>query len=68
MNYFIYDIETYPTIFTLCIADYTTRKIKVFEISTRKDQREEMFEYLRYVRRNKGIMVGLRLKRVFILK
>lgn len=58
MNWFLYDIETYPNIFTLCIADYINRKIKVFEISTRKDQREEMFEYLRYVRRNKGLMTG----------
>lgn len=54
----IYDIETYPNIFTLCIADYDKRKIKVFEISTRKDQREEMFEHLRGVRRKKSIMVG----------
>lgn len=58
MNWFLYDIETYPNIFTLCIADYSNRKIKVFEISTRKDQREEMFEYLRGVRRQKGLMTG----------
>lgn len=34
------------------------RVIKVFEISDRKDQREQLFEYLRNVRRNKGYMVG----------
>lgn len=58
MNWFVFDIETYPNCFTLCIADMQVRKLKVFEVSTRKDQREEMFEYLRDVRRNKGIMVG----------
>lgn len=42
----------------MCIADLEVRKIKVFEISFRKDQRNEMFEYLREVYRNNGIMTG----------
>lgn len=58
MNWFVYDLESYPNIWTCCIADIQTRKLKVFEVSTRKDQREEMFEYLRNVRRQNGIMVG----------
>lgn len=58
MNYFVFDLETYPNIFTCCIADMQERKIKVFEVSTRKDQREQMFEYLRNVRRQKGWLVG----------
>lgn len=58
MNYFVYDLETYPNIWTCCIADMQERKIKVFEVSTRKDQREQMFEYLRNVRRQKGWNVG----------
>ena len=58
MNWFVYDLESYPNIWTCCIADMQTRKLKVFEVSARKDQREEMFEYLRNIRRQKGVMVG----------
>lgn len=58
MNYFVYDLESYPNIWTCCIADMQSRKIKVFEVSSRKNQREEMFEYLRNVRKQKGVMVG----------
>jgi hypothetical protein len=57
-NYYVYDIETYPDTFTCCIADMQERKIRVFEISNRKDQRTQMFEYLRSVRRADGYMVG----------
>jgi len=57
-KYWVYDLETYPNCFTCCIADMQERVIKVFEISDRKDQREQLFEYLRNVRRNKGYMVG----------
>lgn len=55
---YVWDEETYPNIYTNCIADLQERKIKVFEISTRKDQRNEMFEYLREVYKNKGRMIG----------
>ena len=54
----IYDIETYPNCFTLCIADTIERKTKVFEISFRKDQRSELFEHLRNLYRNRDRMVG----------
>jgi len=42
----------------MCIADVDERKIKVFEISSRKDQREEMFNHLRELYRNRDRMVG----------
>jgi hypothetical protein len=58
MNWFVFDLETYPNIFTCCVADMQTRKMKLFEISSRKDQRNDMFEYLRGVRRQNGILVG----------
>lgn len=54
----VYDIETYPNCFTVCFADVTERKIKVFEISDRKDQRKELFNYLRKIYSVKGRMVG----------
>ncbi len=54
----IYDIETYPNVCTFCFANVETRTLKVFEISDRKDQREEMFQYLRRMYQRKGTMVG----------
>ena len=54
----IYDIETYPNCWTLCIADTIERKVKVFEISFRKDQREQLFDHLRTLYRNRDRMVG----------
>ncbi len=58
MNWFVYDLETYPSCFLCCVADMQTRKMKLFEISSRKDQRNEMFQYLREVRKQKGVLVG----------
>lgn len=58
MNYWVFDLETYPNCFLMGIANMQQRKMKMFEISFRKDQREEMFEYLRGVRRQKGVLVG----------
>lgn len=55
---YVYDTESYPNCWLLCIADLTERKIKVFEISFRKDQRNEMFNYLRQVYKNGGEMIG----------
>ena len=58
MNWYPYDLETFPNCFLCAIADMQQRKMRVFEVSNRKDQRNEMFEYLRNVRRNKGVLVG----------
>lgn len=55
---YIYDLESYPNIFTCCIADATDRVRWVYEISTRKDQRDLMIDKLRELKRNKGRMVG----------
>jgi hypothetical protein len=58
MNWFVFDLETYPNCFLMGIADMQQRKLKMFEISFRKDQRNEIFEYLRNVHRQKGVLVG----------
>lgn len=58
MTDYIYDIETYPNCFTMYIGNADTRKCRGFEISFRKDQREEMFKYLRQIYRENGRMVG----------
>lgn len=58
MTDYIYDIETYPNCFTMYIGNADTRKCSSFEISFRKDQREDMFKYLRKIYRESGRMVG----------
>lgn len=58
MTDYVYDIETYPNVFTLAIGNVITRKCKVFEISNRNDQREQMFEHLRMICKTNGRMVG----------
>jgi hypothetical protein len=55
---FVYDIETFPNCFLFCIADIENRKLKVFEISSRKDQRDKMFSYLREIYKREVILCG----------
>lgn len=55
---FIYDIETFPNTFTFA-AVYMNGKGRVaFEISDRKNQIEELLEFLRNVKRTQCRMVG----------
>lgn len=55
---YVYDIETYKNFFSMVVADPKARKRWSFEISDRKDEREKMIEFLRFVKRNNGRMVG----------
>src|SRR5690554_826642 len=55
---FCWDIETYPSAFTMYIGNAGTRECWGFEISGRKDERQEMFSLLRGIVRQKGYMVG----------
>lgn len=55
---YIYDLETYKNFFSMVIADPSSRKRWSFEISDRKDEREKMIEFLRYIKRTGGRMVG----------
>ena len=54
----VYDEEFFPNVFLLCAGDVTTRKSKTFEISDRRDDREEMFKYMRKLYADKTWMVG----------
>lgn len=58
MTDYIYDEETYPNFYSIVIGNASTRKMKSFEISTRNDQRFELIEYLREIKREGGRMVG----------
>ncbi len=55
----IYDIETYPDIFTLAgqVADGSEPPF-VFELSTRKDERDALMWFLKYCRDHQIEMVG----------
>jgi len=55
---YIWDIETYCNLFSVVIADPKERKRWTFEISDRKDDRKRLFEFLRFIKRNNGRMVG----------
>lgn len=55
---FVYDIETYPSTFTAYIGNASTRECWGFEISDRKDERQELFSLLRSIVRQKGYLVG----------
>lgn len=55
---FPYDIETYPNVFTMVIGNMQSRKMKTFEISSRKDERDAMFKYLNVIKNSKSYMVG----------
>lgn len=50
----IYDIEVFPNLFTITLKNIDTKKINVFEISERKDERQEMFDYIN----NLNYMIG----------
>lgn len=53
-----YDLETYKRLFTFTVYDSRVNQLHVFEISKRKDNRKEIFEYLEYLRYNGDSMVG----------
>lgn len=54
----IYDLESYPNIFTFASVFATGKGLRVFEISDRKNDTESMLEFLRNIVRNDYRMVG----------
>lgn len=54
----IYDCETYPNIFTFCAVYENGAGIRVFEISDRKNEIEEMISFLRNIKKHGHRMVG----------
>ena len=55
---FIYDIETYPNVFTLCAVYMNGNGLRVFEISDRKDDTVLLLEFLRNIKTHGCRMVG----------
>lgn len=62
MNYFekdiIYDLETYPNCFTACFTFSNGKGMRVYEISDRVNQTEELLDYLRKVKGGGYRLVG----------
>lgn len=54
----IYDLETYPTVVTMCTVDSDGENILEFEISNRKNDSERFLEFFRDCVRKKRRMVG----------
>ena len=54
----IYDIETYPNVFTLSACSLDRDDMTTWEISDRIDQRRELWEWLRYLQHNQIEMCG----------
>lgn len=55
---YIYDSECYPNVYLIGIANYEKSKYICFEISERRDDRNELYDYLRDIYRDKSYMVG----------
>lgn len=58
MTDWIYDLETYPNIFSIGLLNVDTKEAWVFEISTRKNQSKQMIDFMRRLYREKARMVG----------
>lgn len=54
----IYDLETYPNCFTYCSVKSDGTDLKVFEISDRKNQTQELLEELRQLKWQGKTLVG----------
>ena len=57
-NYHVFDLETYPNIFTYCGKFVGADQAYVYEISDRKNQIDELINFLGYLKNNKIEMVG----------
>ena len=57
-NDHIYDLETYPNLFSMCVISADGKDGHIFEISDRKDNRELMFEFLDKWEENGARLVG----------
>ena len=62
MNYipndYIFDIETYPNVFTLATSSSCGKVVRVWEVSDRINQTQDILNYLRHLAKKKWRMVG----------
>jgi len=58
LNDWVYDVETFPNVFTFTIVRADGKFLKTFEVSSRKNDTEGLLKCFRYLRDNKQRMVG----------
>lgn len=58
INHWIYDIETFKSVFTFGIIRADGKHLKVFEVSSRKNETDQILNCLRYLVTNKQSLVG----------
>lgn len=57
-GHWIYDLEIFPNCFTFCAIYANGKGLRTFEISDRKDETEQMLEFLRKIKASGHFMVG----------
>jgi len=57
-NDYIYDLETYRNLFSMCVISADGKDGHIFEISDRKDNRELMFDFIKKLKDNDDNLVG----------
>lgn len=57
-NFYTYDIETMPNIFTFAGKFFRHPEVQVFEISTRKNERDRLLSWLSYLQNSQAHTVG----------
>lgn len=58
MKYYIYDLETFPNIFTCVMQNSQTKELRVFELSSRKNDLDKFIKTLEWLSKNDKILVG----------
>ncbi len=57
-KYYSYDLETYPNIFTCVIQNIQSKEIRVFEISSRKNDLNKLLQTLLWLNKDDKALVG----------
>ncbi|MFZ2761793.1 MAG: hypothetical protein WAY31_00715, partial [Streptococcus infantarius] len=55
---FLFDLETFPNCFTACFVYGNGKGLRIFEISDRKNETEELLDFLRKVKSGNYRLVG----------
>jgi len=58
MKYYIYDLETFPNIFTCVMQNSQTKEVRVFELSSRQNDLDKFIKTLEWLNKTDKILVG----------
>ncbi|UTJ05703.1 DNA polymerase domain-containing protein [Arcobacter roscoffensis] len=58
MKYYIYDLETFPNIFTCVMQNAQTKELRVFELSIRQNDLAKLLKTLQWLSKTDKILVG----------